>query len=335
MKYADQLTPTDLALAASLRDFVPAEIFDIHVHPFRADHFASNPWKFLPENQVFGCAEHRSALSRYMPASTIHGLYFGMPHPSADRPAINTWIADEVSQHGTPLSRTLMLVSPDDDREVVATALRSGRFCGIKVYHCYSSRPDTMNATIEEYAPDWMWELLHETQGVLLLHIVRDRAMADPDNQRSLRRLCRAYPNVRLILAHIGRSFNYRHGREGLHAVADLDNAVVDTSAICESEAFAAALKVLGPRRVLWGSDFGVSEARGRCVSTGDSFFWLHPENLRDDHSAATPTSMTLVGLESLLCLREACDDAGLDSSDVADIFCRNALRLLAPHLPS
>jgi len=334
MKYADLLSPNDLELATKLSDFVPDEIYDIHAHPYHPDHYAPGAWKFLGSKGPLSCAEHRTAQQRYMPAKTIHGLYFGMPHKTADRPAVNAWLADQVKAHGTPLSRGLMLVSPEDDREIVAQALRSGLFCGIKVYHCYSGREDTMNATVEEYAPDWMWEILHEVRGVLLLHIVRDRAMADETNQRSIRRLCRAYPHAKLILAHIGRSFNYRHAREGFHVLTDLDNVVVDTSAICESEAFAAALKYLGPRRVLWGSDFAVSEMRGRCVSTGDHFFWLNPESLPEGQVAPTTTDFTLVGLESLLCLREACDDAGLNSGDIGDIFQQNALRLLAPHLP-
>jgi len=335
MKYVDQLTPSDQTLARKLTDFVPDEIFDIHVHPYNPDHFAPGTWAFLKSKGPLGCAEHREALQRYMSAKTIHGLYFGMPHQTADRVAINNFVSDEVSQRGTPLSRALMLVTPEDNREVVAQALRSGRFCGIKVYHCYSGRPDTMNATVEEYAPDWMWELLHEVQGIMLLHIVRDGAMADEANQQSVRRLCRAYPKAQLILAHIGRSFNYRNARDGFHVLADLDNVVVDTSAICEKEAFSTALKYLGPQRVLWGSDFGVSEMRGRCVTTGDSFFWLHPELLRADQVAPTSTNFTLVGIESLLCLREACEDAGLNGRDIEDIFQRNARRVLAPHLPS
>jgi len=333
MKYADLLSPNDLELATKLSDFVPDEIYDIHAHPYHPDHYAPGAWKFLGSKGPLSCAEHRTAQQRYMPAKTIHGLYFGMPHKTADRPAVNAWLADQVKAHGTPLSRGLMLVSPEDDREIVAQALRSGLFCGIKVYHCYSGREDTMNATVEEYAPDWMWEILHEVRGVLLLHIVRDRAMADETNQRSIRRLCRAYPHAKLILAHIGRSFNYRHAREGFHVLTDLDNVVVDTSAICESEAFAAALKYLGPRRVLWGSDFAVSEMRGRCVSTGDHFFWLNPESLPEGQVAPTTTDFTLVGIESLLCLREACDDAGLTQGDLNDVFCGNAKRLLAPHL--
>lgn len=334
MQYTRQLNRSDQALVRKLEEFIPDEIFDIHTHPYHPDHFGTDAWGFLKPGGPLGCRAHREALQRYMPAKTIHGLYFGMPHPTADRDAINEWLADEVAAHGSDLSRSLLLASPEDDPERIAVALRSGRYCGIKVYHCYSRRTDTMNARVEEFAPEWMWELLHEIHGVLLLHIVRDRAMADETNQRDVRRLCRAYPQATLILAHIGRSFNYRHAREGLNSLVDLDNVVVDTSAICETESFAAALKHLGPRRVLWGSDFAVSELRGRCISTGDRFFWLHPETLSEGFAAPTATDFTLVGIESLLCLREACDDAGLNSGDVNDIFLGNALRALAPHLP-
>jgi len=334
MKYVANLTPRDQQIAAQrLSGFLPDEVYDIHAHPYKAEHFAPGTWATLAEHPLQGCREHRAALQRYMPVQTLHGLYFGMPHKTADRPALNAWLADEVKTHGTPLSRGLMLVSAADDPAMVAAALRSGRFCGIKVYHCYASRPDTMNAHVTEYAPEWMWEILHEVRGVLLLHIVRDGAIEDPSNQQEVRRLCRAYPNMRLILAHIARSFNYRNARRGLHTMADLDNVVVDTSAVCESEAFRAALKVLGPRRVLWGSDFAVCEVRGRCVSTGDLFFWLHPELLRTDYTSPTNNDMTLIGIESLMCLREACEDTGLTQGDLDDVFCGNAKRLLAPHL--
>ena len=64
-----------------------------------------------------------------------------------------------------------MVVAPTDDPAKVAAALRSGGVCGLKVYHCYSARPDTMNAGVEEFAPEWMWELLNETRGVLMLPV--------------------------------------------------------------------------------------------------------------------------------------------------------------------
>ncbi|WP_379850826.1 aminotransferase class III-fold pyridoxal phosphate-dependent enzyme [Larkinella bovis] len=335
MKYNSELTATDHQLSvSSLQGFMPDEIYDIHTHPYHPAHFAPDTFPFLKDTGVLACQQHRDALLQYMPVKTIYGLYFGMPHKNAARPAMNSWVGTEVKENGTALSRALMVVSPQDAPEQVARDLRSGLFCGVKVYHCYASRPDTMNASLTEYVPEWLWELLHEINGVLLLHIVRDGAMEDPDNQREVRRLCRTYPNVKLILAHVGRSFNYRNARSGLYSVVDLDNVVIDTSAVTESESFAAALRILGPRRVLWGSDFPVSELRGRCVTTGAYFFWLHPELIDPKHRPPTTSEMTLVGIESLLTLREACEDAGLTQQDVSDLFLNNALRLLKPHLP-
>ena len=335
MNFVDELIAVDRELAeAKLRDFVPDEVFDIHAHPWQAAHFAPGTWTYLEKQPTLGSAQHRAAVSRYLPAQTLHGLYFGLPHRTGDRPAQNTWIAGDVGAHGTALSRALLLVSPEDSPERVAAELRSGRFCGLKVYHCFTARPDTMNAGIAEYTPEWMWEICHEARGIIMIHLVRDGAIADDDNQSELRRLCKAYPNARVILAHIARSFNYRNARQGLHAVADLDNAVVDTSAICEAEAFEAALKILGPQRVLFGSDFPISEMRGRCVTTASSFFWLYPETVKKDLQIATAKDMTLIGIESLLCLREACENFGASDGDLQDIFRRNALRILEPYLP-
>lgn len=335
MKYTNVLTEKDRYLIEKgLADFIPDQVYDIHVHPYNPAHFAPEAWPFLKEAAELGCADHVTALQQYMPAKTIHGLYFGMPHKTADRIAMNDWVHDEVTKNASSLSRSLMVVSPDDDRGKVAASLKSGLFIGIKVYHCYAPRPDTMNASLTEYAPEWMWELLHETHGVMLLHIVRDGAMDDADNQKEVRRLCRTYPGVRLIMAHVARSFNYRNARSGLYSLVDLDNVVIDTSAVTESESFAAALKILGPKRMLWGSDFAVSEARGRCVTTGGYFYWLHPEVIAPEHKPPTTNEMTWIGIESLLTLREACDDGGMTRSDIQDIFMNNAVRLLEPHLP-
>ena len=334
MIFQKELSNIDIQLADTLRDFIPAEIFDIHVHPYNAAHFPSNKMSFLEGIDQLGCVDHQQRLQSYMSFTKMHGLYFGMPHASADRKVMNDWVGEQVRRNGTSLSRHLLVVSPKDDPREIERQLKSDNCCGIKVYHCYADRKDTMNAGLIEYAPEWMWELLNEVNGVMMLHIVKNDAMEDEDNRRQIRRLCKAYPKVKLILAHIARSFNYRNARSGLYSVADLDNVVVDTSAIAETEAFKAALKVLGPKRILWGSDYAVSEMRGRCVTTGNRFFWLHPELIDQKYKAPTENGMTLVGIESLLTLKESCEDIGLNRSDIEDVFLNNALRLLKPHLP-
>jgi glutamate-1-semialdehyde 2,1-aminomutase len=332
-----ELTATDRRLLAGALDgFVPAEVFDAHTHLFHTRHFAAGQRPvFLDEDRGYGLGDFEEAMALWMPGRNVEGLFFGYPSAGNDRVGENAWLREQISPGVTSTnSRALVLAAPSDDPQEVRRLLSGGVFVGIKPYRLYADVPDTREAEIESFAPEWMWELCHEHDGVLMLHIMRAGGITDPGNVETLRRLCRRYPRCRLVLAHVARSFNYRHAREGLHAIADLDNAVVDTSAVTQAGAFRAALEILGPRRVLWGSDYMVSEFRGSCVTQGDGFTWIHPE---EEAAARLNTfgSFTTVGIESLMCLREACEDTGMTPADLRDIFRENALRLLAPHLPA
>lgn len=334
MNYSPQTDDRDQALIADLKDFVPAEVFDIHAHLHAPRFFPGGAWPALARLPDLGCRAHREAMERTLPARMIGGLYFPLPHANAERAGVNAWVCREVKEAGGTLSRALALAAPGDDPALLAAQLATRQICGFKVYHCYAPQSPSVEASLGDYAPEWMWQLLDQHDGILMLHVVRAAAMADRDNQRNLTRLCGRYPRVRVVLAHIGRSFNHRHAREGLRAVAPLDNVWVDTSVICDAEAFTAALTILGPRRVLWGSDHPVSEFRGRCITVGSGFHWLYAGEQAEPAAGDFTALATLIGIESLAALREACRQVGLNRTECTDLFRDNALRLLAPFLP-
>lgn len=334
MKIPSALTASDERLRERLTGFVPARIFDAHAHLLNPDHFVrDNLPSSLRDVALLDLAQYRTAMARWLPGCEIDALFFGFPSRGNNRAAINSWLAEQIDG-STTHHRGLALAAPEDKPAEVACQIRQLRLVGIKPYHVYAPRADTGQAGIEEFVPEWMWEICHDLRGVLMLHIARDHAIADPDNLAALRRLCRRYPRCQVVLAHIARSFCYRHGRAGLAQLLDLDNIWLDTSAITETETLRFALETFGPRRVLYGSDFPVSELRGRCVTLGDSFFWIHPTTANLEKTVPR-TDGALIGIESLLALREACEDAGLNPSDIEDLFRNNALRLLAPHLPA
>ncbi len=321
------LTESDERLLEKALDgFVPNQVFDVHAHLFHTRHFARGRRPvFLEENRGYGMPEFQAAMKNWMPGRKVDGLFFGFPSTGNDRAGENEWVRSHVEGAGD--SRALVLAAPGDDRAEVRRLLTERSFVGIKPYRMYADVPDTREAEIESFAPEWMWEACHDHDGVLMLHIMLAGGITDERNVTVIRRLCTRYPRCRLVLAHVARSFNYRHAREGLHAVEDLENVVVDTSAVTQASAFRAALEILGPRRVLWGSDYMVSELRGTCVTQGDGFTWIHPE--LGTENLTVFGNYTTVGIESLLCLREACEDAGMNESDVEDLFRNNALRLL------
>ncbi len=330
-----QLTDTDQRLLHRCLDgFLPQRIYDIHAHLFHSRHFAEGKRPvFLDEDRGYGLRDFDEAMQRWMPSRHVEGLFFGYPSAGNDRAGENAWLREQVEPVvKTSNSRALVLVAPTDDPAEVRRLMASGVFVGIKPYRLYADVPDTKEAPIESFAPEWMWEICHDHSGIMVLHIMLADGITDPRNVEAIRRLCTRYPRCQLVLAHVARSFNYRHAREGLHAIADLGNVVVDTSAVTQAGAFRAAIEILGPRRVLWGSDYMVSELRGSCITQGDGFTWIYAEDASADKLTIFG-NYTLVGIESLICLREACEDTGMNPGDLQDLFCDNALRLLAPHL--
>jgi hypothetical protein len=42
--------------------------------------------------------------------------------------------------------------------------------------------PDTKEAEIESFAPEWMWEACHDHDGIMMLHIMLADGITDPRN---------------------------------------------------------------------------------------------------------------------------------------------------------
>jgi glutamate-1-semialdehyde 2,1-aminomutase len=217
---------------------------------------------------------------------------------------------------------------PSDDPERVRSEVRELGLVGIKCYHLLADSEPTWEADIPDYLPECLVEVADEEGWVIVLHVVKRRALADPSNIHWVRHYCEKYPGARFILAHAGRGFQPAHNLEGLPRLAGLANLYFDTSANCEAVAHEVVLRTFGHKRLLYGSDFFVSHLRGRSAGAADSFVWLYDSSpvWSQHHAELRPV---LVGLEALRALKWAAWSAGLADAAVEDIFWRNAAELL------
>lgn len=311
---------------AELRAFVPLNAFDVHAHLYRHEDASPLIPRELEDAQGHvGRGRYDAALGEWLAERRpVDGLFFAFPHKQLDMPAANRFLVDEVRPHAN--SRALMMIRPGDDPDAVEAAVAAEGYAGFKVYHVYASRPDTPNAEIGEFLPDWAWQIADRHRLAITLHMVRRRALADPANQQYIRENCLRYPGAALILAHAARGFCGQHTVEGIASLRGLDNVYFDTSAICEPTPFEAILREFGPTRLLFGTDFPVSEMLGRCVSIGDDFLWLYHDTLRWQDTNARPQR---VGVESLLALRQAGRTLHLNDRDIECIFGASARQLL------
>jgi predicted TIM-barrel fold metal-dependent hydrolase len=321
-------------VARHIEPYLPDKIFDAHAHLFCHNHYRAGmlPAHLNGTPAEIGLAVYRQQMEWLHPRGrTAGGLFFGLAF-QGDRTGNDDFVAAEVAAGQASGFNALgqMLIAPEMDAETVRATVRRQGFVGLKPYHLMAKTTGpTFLAPIEEYLSEAHVRIAHEEGLSITLHMVLDRAMADPRNQATIRRYCEQYPNMRMILAHAARGFNPWHTIEGIGSLAGLKNVWCDTSAVTEAGAFEAIVETLGHDRLLYGTDFHVSQMRGRCIAIGDSFHWLYAEEmgLAEKHATLQPV---LIGLESLRSLILALHRLKLNDRQIEDIFYHNAARLFS-----
>jgi len=330
-----QLTDADREfLARAVEPFLPDKIFDAHAHLFCHAHYPAGavPALLTGTPTEIGLSVYHEYIEWLHPGRrTQGGLFFGLAF-QGDREGNNSYVAEECRQGRAAGFQALgqMVIAPSMDAEYVREVVRQHSFVGLKPYHLMAKTDGpTFLAPIEAYLPEEHVRIAHEEGLSITLHMVRDRALADPVNQATIRRYCETYPNMRLILAHAARGFNPWHTIEGIESLRGLHNVWFDTSAVTEAGAFEAIVETMGHQKLLYGTDFYVSHLRGRCIAIGDSFHWLYADemNLAEKHTSLRPV---LIGLESLRSLILACHRLKFTDRQMEDLFYQNAVNLFA-----
>ena len=316
-----------------LADFIPDKVFDAHAHIYD-ERFCT--FFCQVKNKPNGPFESYT-WERYVqdmqlilpPGRTVHANMISYPDKhmavnTATRAAGDAFIVAQLEKD--PLSVGEIMVAPGDTVEELEKRLIHPRIRGFKCYHLLAKQTaDTWQCAPGEYLPEAAWEVANDRGMVITLHMVKDDALSDPDNLRYIQTMAKRYPNAILILAHAARSFASWTGLEAVDHVAHLDNVWYDFSGVCESPAMFQILKKVGHSRCMYGSDyFLASHKRGKCISLGSTFQWLHEK----EFDAIRAPGAWLIGIESLMAMRQAAIMAELTPTQIEDFFHNNAMSL-------
>ena len=305
-----------------LAGFVPDRVLDAHCHLWPPGLLAAQV-PGLPDSA--GVAEYRRLIDCLHPGRRLGAIYVPYPDFGCWVDRANDWTARQCARD--PACRGLFVVRPEDDPDWVVEQVHKLGLCGLKCYHSLAGGGNTWELDIPAYLPEPLMAAADRQGWVVLLHLVKSRAVADEGNRHWIRNYCETHPNMKLILAHSARGFQPSHNLEGLPELEGLDNLYFDTSANCEPMAHLAILRIMGHKRLMYGSDFPVSHLRGRSVAAADSFLWLYEDAPAwgEKHQQIPPV---LIGLEHLRALKWACWAEGLGDSEIEDIFWNNAADL-------
>jgi predicted TIM-barrel fold metal-dependent hydrolase len=321
---------------AEFADWLPEKIFDVHAHSWLPEHNLEPIFNervgLIFEAESVSKEELQEAYQFLFPGKKLEYLAFGMPLTTVDRVANNTYMSQSIDNQTT---FGLYVAHPSEDAETVWRNLQEGGFIGFKPYLAYVTWKQLEEIRIRDFLTDAMLEVANTYGLLVMLHVPREKRIADPDNITDLLYISKYYPKAKIILAHAGRAYSPEIIYAALEKLEGT-NFYLEFSNVQSAEVIEAFLKQMPLERLMYGSDIPVAVVRGtmfmlngqRVALTRKAFPWS---------ISGKPGQLpcTFMGYEQLRAMKQACEKLGLDKGVVQKLFYKNAKVLVETALKS
>jgi hypothetical protein len=325
-----------------LARYLPPQLIDVHTHIWRQSFLKAGqpevqrgvtwPARVAAENPVEDLLWTYQAL---FPDKQVKPLIFGFPGRQYDTEEQNNYVRQVAQMHGLP---ALALIEPHWGACELHTLLTEGKFYGCKVYFNYARAylPED-ELRIYDFLPPHQLELLDQLGLIVMLHIPRAGRLRDAVNIAQLLEIDRRYPNIKLIVAHVGRAYCVEDVGQALEQLADT-KLLFDFSANTNSEVFYQLIQSVGSERILFGSDLPITRMRSTRICEDGRYINVVPKGLYGDVSQdshmreadpAREKDITFFLYEELSAMIQAGLKAGLTQDDFNNIFYGNADAML------
>ena len=327
----------------NLKDFLPDSFIDCHTHiwldeqnHFGEDHAGRScawPSMVAKDNSVEDLSETNRLL---FPDKKVISVLYGQPMITIDLKKNNAYVARCAERNHFP---ALYISHPDQSAESVERAvLGNPCFKGLKVYLQFApSYIPSNEIRIYDFLPHEHLALADKHGWVVQLHIARPKRLADPVNYVQLLEIEQKYPNLQLIVAHLGRAYADEDVGDALDYLANTEKTVWDFTANTNQHVMERVLEKFGPERFIYGTDFPIFRMKAR--RTVENGFYINeiprgslgdvsadPHMREIDYPEADRISFFIY--EEILSCKRACERLGLGKTDVEKIFYSNSARI-------
>lgn len=319
-----------------LKDFLPKEFIDFHVHvnkkefPLQGSDNGGSTWTRLVYEEM--TSEDLLQLYRDLfPEQTVTPLVFGGCRQKISD--LNQYVKESAKQYGFP---TLLRSSYDMKPEVLERLVAEGGFLGLKPYlrDCPTYIPSNEIRIFDFLTPEQL-QVADKHGWIIMLHIPRNGRLRDKVNLAQLMEIEERYPNVKLIVAHIGRAYSKEDIGDAFELLGQTKNMYFDFTANLCDDAIKACIGAVGTKRLIFGSDLPIAIMRMYRIVEDGVYYNVVPRGLYGDvskeaHMRETDeTEVTLMIYEQILALKRVAEELNLSKQDVEDIMYGNAKRLI------
>jgi len=328
---------------SQLKDFLPSKIIDCHTHIWldEFDHAAAQrdhrscawPSMVAKDNPIEDLLETDRLL---FPDKKVISTLYGQTLATIDLKRNNDYVAKAAQANNFP---ALYVVHPAQSAEEVESYIDAHPcFKGLKVYLEFApSYIPSDEIRIYDFLTPKHLALANRKHWVVQLHIARPRRLADPMNYVQLLEIEQRYPDLQLMIAHLGRAYADEDVGNGLDYLKNTQKTMWDFTANTNQHVMERVLEQFGSGRFMYGTDFPIFRMKARRVvengfyineiprgSLGDVSEDAHMREIDEPEA----DKITFFIYEEILSCKRACEALGLGKSDVQKIFYGNAARI-------
>ncbi len=331
-----------------LKDFLPSKIIDIHTHIWLKKDAAKIekkagevkrtvtwPSMVAEDNSIEDLQETYRLM---FPDKEVSALVFagGAVGNEPGLPVINSYVSQSAKKSGFP---ALYYSHPTQSGEQIEQAVVQGGFLGLKSYLDLAPKylPEA-EIRVLDFFPKHQLKVIDRLGGIIMLHVPRHARLKDPVNLAQILEIKQQFPNLKLIIAHIGRAYCEVDVGNAFDVLSESADLLFDFCANTSEFAMTKLLESVGPKRVLFGSDMPILRMRMRRIEENNAYINLIPPGLYGDPSLDSHLrevskeegeKMTFFMYEEILAFKRASETVGLCKSDIEDAFYNNSRNML------
>ncbi len=323
-----------------LRDFLPDKILDVHTHvwldkylpPKKTKDNRTVTWPSLValDNSIEDLQETYRLM---FPGKDVKALMFTSRGGWVEN---NRYVAESAEKTGWP---ALYYSDPAESAADLEKHIREGHFLGVKSYlnRTPAYLPEA-EIRVLDFFPKNHLEVLDRLGAIAMLHIPRHGRLKDPVNLAQIGEIKREFPNVKLIIAHIGRAYTVGDVGNAFDTLDQYPDLMYDFCANCCEYAITEVLKHAGPKHVMFGTDMPILRMRTHRIEENGTYINLVPPGLygdpkQDSHlrevTAEEAEKITFFAYEELLSFKRAAEKLGLTRQDIEDVMYNNAANMI------
>lgn len=320
-----------------LKNFLPNEFIDCHTHIWKKEfphwgaHNGGSAWASKVAEDL--TAEYLVESYKILfPENKVTPLVFGGCKQTID--ICNDYVKTSADKFGFP---TLFRTSYDMSPDYIEQEIKKGGFLGIKPY--LSNCPPYIPASeirIFDFLPKEHLELMNKLGLIVMLHIPRSKRLRDEVNLAQIMEIEEKYPNLKLVVAHIGRAYAKEDIGDAFTILKNTKNLVFDFTANVCDDAIKACLEAVGSKRLLFGSDLPIAFMRMYRIVENGQYFNVVPKGIygsdvcNEPHMRETDEKdLTFMIYEQILALKRVATEMKLKDSDIEDIMFLNSKKLI------